>query len=403
MKINANKKIIEKILSRGIIKKVLPSLDQFQKRLLSGDRLKFYIGADPTSTALHLSHAKNYMLLEEFRTLGHEVIVLFGDFTARIGDPTEKGTAREQLSEETISNNVHGWLDQIKPLMNFNDQANPPRIAFNREWLSKLVFEDVLQLASNFSVQQMLERDMFEKRLKEKKPIYLHEFMYPLMQGYDSVALEVDIELCGTDQIFNALVGRTLLKRMKNRDKFVVAVNLMENPLTGDLMSKSRGTGVFLDSSPFDMYGSIMAQPDEMIKVLLVNNTRLPLEKINDLKNLENPRDGKQVAALEITKIFHGEDAAKAAEQRFIAQIQKKEVPENVPEVPIGQMRLPLIDVISKCVPNESTSNIRRLIKQSAIKIDGQKITNFEQAVNIPPQGGLILHVGKKRIYKITN
>ena len=268
MSVVTDKKRIDEIFSRGIVSEIIPSKDEFLQLLLSGRKLKIYIGADPTSSSLHLSHAKNYMFLEELRELGHEAVILVGDFTAQIGDPSERTETRKQISEEKIKENVREWISQIKPLTNFEDSENPPRIVYNSEWLSKLSLKDLIPLASNFTVQQMLERDMFEKRLNKNIPIYLHEFLYPLMQGYDSAVLDVDVELCGTDQIFNALAGRTLLKRLKNKDKFIIALNLMENPKTKELMSKSKGTGVFLSSLPNEMYGAIMAQPDEMIEIL---------------------------------------------------------------------------------------------------------------------------------------
>ncbi|MEI6752633.1 MAG: tyrosine--tRNA ligase [Paludibacter sp.] len=171
--------LIKEILDRGIIREILPTRDDFEKRLLNDDKLSFYIGADPTSNSLHLSHAKNYMVLEDFRKLGHKVYVLIGDFTARIGDPTEKATTRKQLSREEVLENVKSWVEQIKPLMDFDTKENPPEIVYNNDWLAKLTMEDVINLASNVTVQRMLERDMFQKRMTEEKPIYLHEFMYP--------------------------------------------------------------------------------------------------------------------------------------------------------------------------------------------------------------------------------
>lgn len=405
IKINNNmntekEKIVNQILNRGIIKEVIPSINEFKKKLLS-EKLRIYIGADPTSTALHLSHAKNYMLLEEFRKLGHEVIVLFGDFTARIGDPSDRSNVRARLSSEEIKINIKGWLKQIEPLMDFKAKKNPPKIMYNNDWLSKLSMADIVDLASNVTVQRMLERDMFEKRIKEEKPIFLHEFMYPLMQGYDSVAMEVDIELCGTDQIFNALMGRTLLKKYKNKDKLVVAVNLMENPITGELMSKSRGTGVFLDFNPFDMYGAIMSQPDEMIKIFLINNTRLSLEKIEEIVKMDNPRDAKMITALEIVKIFHGKDKAEEAQNRFIKLVQNKEIIiDDIPEVKIKNNST-LLDVLSECLNGElSNSEIRRLIKQNAVKIDGEVKNNFQEKINIKEKGNL-LKMGKKKWFKI--
>jgi tyrosyl-tRNA synthetase len=393
-------KKVDDILKRGVIKEIIPSKKAFRERLLN-EKLRIYIGADPTSTALHLSHAKNYMLLEEFRQLGHEVIVLFGDFTARIGDPTDRDSARKQLSAEEVKANVKDWLKQIKPLMNFEASKNPPKIMYNNDWLFKLTMGDVVELASSITVQRMLERDMFEKRIKEEKPIYLHEFMYPLMQGYDSVAMDVDVELCGTDQIFNALVGRTLSRRYNQKDKLVVAVNLMENPVTGELMSKSRGTGVFLDSTPFDMYGSIMSQPDEMIEVFLINNTRLSLERIKEICEKNNPRDAKMITALEITKIFHGEEKAQEAQERFVKLVQKKETAENVPEIKLGKQSSSLLDLLRECLEEDiSSSQIRRLIKYNSVKIDGETKNDFKEIIEIPKKG-MLVKVGKKKWFRV--
>src|SRR3989339_397920 len=230
MDIITDAKKIDEILERGTIVQILPTKDEFRKKLLNGERLKFYIGFDATAPTLHLSHAKNLMLLEKFRKLGHEVIVLFGDFTARIGDPTEEKSSRKQLTRDDVLENVKIWKELIKPLMDFNDKENPPVIKYNNEWLSKLNFEDIINLSSNFTVQQMIERDMFDKRLKDGKPIYLHEFFYPLMQGYDSVVMDVDVELCGTDEIKNLVKGSNpmevkkrlafeIVKKMKGEEK----------------------------------------------------------------------------------------------------------------------------------------------------------------------------------------
>lgn len=392
---------VEQILNRGVIVDILPDKESFRQRLLSLDPMKIYIGADPTSTSLHLSHAKNYMLLEEFRKLGHEVIVLFGNFTAQIGDPVGKATTRKQLSLEEVTQNVQGWIKQIKPLMDFKDKDNPPKIVYNNEWLSKLTMEDVINLASNVTVQQMIERDMFAKRLKEGQPIYLHEFMYPLMQGYDSVALGVDAELCGTDQTFNAMVGRTLLKKLKQKNKFVVTVNLMENPVTHELMSKSRGTGIFLNFDPFNMYGAIMSQPDEMIKIFLINNTRIPLNEIESIMSMKNPRDAKMRTALEITKIFHGEDKARDAQNDFIKLVQKRRSADNIPKVKIESQSISLYKLLKQCLPKETSSNeIRRLLVQNAVKVDGSIVTELESIINIPKKG-LELKVGKKKWFRI--
>lgn len=391
-------KKIDEILDRGTIVEILPSKEEFKTRLLSGEKLKFYIGFDATAPTLHLSHAKNFMLLEKFRKLGHEVIVLFGDFTARIGDPTGESTARKQLTREEVLGNVNKWKELIAPLMDFNSKENPPQIKYNHDWLAALNFEDVINLASNLTVQQMLERDMFEKRIGEGKPIYLHEFLYPLMQGYDSVAMDVDVEVCGTDQIFNALTGRTLLRKLKNKNKFVVAVTLMENPKTGELMSKSKGTGIFLDASANDKFGQIMSQSDEMIEILLVNCTLLPLDEIKEIMKA-NPRDAKLRLAGEIVEIYHGEEAARQAREFFINTFSKKEIPTDIAEFKItGEIKLTQLLVESGNA--KSLGDARRKIEQGGVSVDDVKITDPQVMVD-KDFDGKVLKVGKMGFVKI--
>lgn len=391
--------LIDEILDRGTIVEILPSKDEFKARLLSGEKLRFYIGFDATAPTLHLSHAKNFMLLEKFRKLGHEVIVLFGDFTARIGDPTGESSARKQLTREEVLRNVERWKEMIAPLMDFKSTENPPLIKYNNDWLAVLTFEDVINLASNLTVQQMLERDMFEKRMAEGKPIHLHEFLYPLMQGYDSVAMDVDVEVCGTDQIFNALTGRTLLRKLKNKNKFVVAVTLMENPKTGELMSKSKGTGIFLDTTANDMFGQIMSQSDEMIEILFTNCTTLSLSEIEEIMK-ENPRDAKLRLAGEIVKIYHGEDEARSAREFFINTFSKKEIPTDVAEF-MATEELKLAELLVKSGNATSMSDARRKIDQGGVSIDEEKLTD-QQMMITAQLDGKVLKVGKMGFVKIV-
>ncbi len=453
-----DEKKIDEILDRGVLKEFLPTKKEFKERLMSGEQLRFYIGADPTAKALHLGHAQNLMVLEDFRRLGHQVIFLIGDFTAMIGDPGDKSSARVKQTPEEVKANFKGWVEQVKNILDFEDEENPVLVKYNSEWLGKLKFADVLELASNFTVQQMLERDMFEKRLYGEirckkcgslwrpkstivttpnnetfeegtlktvindpyhclgcrkrlkyedieietipKPIYVHEFMYPLMQGYDSVAMEVDVELCGTDQIFNALAGRTLLQKLKGKDKFVIATNLIADEKTGQLMSKSNGTGVFLDLSAQDLFGAIMAQTDGMIRPLAVGCTRLSLAEVEEMVQMENPRDAKIRLAFEITKIFHGEDEAKKAQDYFINTFSKKEISaEDVEEieVAIGDR---LIDVLVKNNLAQSNADAKRKIKQGGVSIDGEKIDDITAQI-ANDMVGKILKVGKKKFRKI--
>ncbi len=400
MKTITDKKKILEVLDRGVIVDILPSKEKLIDAMTSGKRLKMYIGADPTSTSLHLSHAKNYILLEEFRKLGHEVIVLFGDFTARIGDPSGRKDSRSQLSEKQIAENVKGWVKQIKSLLDFSDKKNPPEIMYNSKWLSKLFFGDILRLASNFTVQQMLERDMFQKRMQENAPIYLHEFLYPLMQGYDSVAMDVDIELCGTDQTFNALAGRTLMKKLKDKEKFVVIVNLMENPKTHELMSKSRGTGVFLASSANEMYGALMAQPDEMTEIFFVNCTRIPLSQKSAVLGL-GPKAAKERVAFEIVKTMHGEKAAHGAQENFEKVFSKKEIPDDISELKIKEKTLSTLDLAVASGVLKSKGDARRLIEQGGFEYDGVPIKDAQETLGI--KNGSVLRVGKKHFFKIKN
>ncbi len=398
-----DEKLIDDLLSRSVAE-ILPSKEHFKKELLSGKKLRIYIGADATGTALHLGHATNYIVLEKFRRLGHKVIVLIGDFTARIGDPTDKNATRVQLTREQVVENTKTWLKQLKPILKFDDKENPVEVVYNNDWLSKMTFEDVIDLASNFTVQRMLERDMFEKRLKEQKPIYVHEFFYPLMQGYDSVHLDVDVEICGNDQKFNALAGRTLLQRYKNKDKFVFITTLLENPVTGEkMMSKSQGTGVFLDMSAVDMYGKIMAQPDANIPQLFIDCTFVDMSEIENIKKdlqsgVVNPKDIKMRLAREITAIYHDESEAKSAQQAFENTFAKGGVPDDMPEVTYSHNEnLAEILVRSGIVP--SKTEWRRLVTDGAVR-DGEdeKITD----PNWKPEKTVVLKIGKRRFVKVN-
>ncbi len=401
-KVITDKEKIEELLMRSVAE-ILPSRDGLREALSSGKQLRIYIGTDPTGTSLHLGHATNYMILEKFRRLGHEIIFLVGDFTARIGDPTDKSdSARKQLTREQVVEHVKTWMDQVRPIIDIDNKENPVRVLYNHEWLSKLTFEDVVNLASNFTVQQMIERDMFQVRIQEGKPLYMHELFYPLMQGYDSVAMDVDIEMCGADQKFNALAGRTLLKKLKDKEKFVFITTLLENPVTKEkMMSKSMGTGVFLDFDAEHMYGAIMAQADENMRQLFVDCTWLTLEEIEEKLKGDNPRDTKMQLALEITKIYHGEDAAQKAQNAFVQTFQKKEVPDDMPDFTVTA-KMTLIDILTKSGLATSRTDARRTVEQGAVKLNGEKVAvdALEQTVNLK-DGEVVLQKGKRYFLRL--
>lgn len=398
--INTDPKRIDEILERGTIVEILPTKKEFRDKLLSGEKLRFYCGFDATAPTLHLGHARNFLLLEKFRQLGHEVIVLFGDFTARIGDP-DKEAVRKQLSKKEVDFNVSQWEKLIEPLIDLKDSDNPALIKYNSEWLSKLTFEEIINLSSNFTVQQMIERDMFQKRIKEKRPVYLHEFFYPLMQGYDSVAMDVDVELCSTDQIFNALAGRTLLKKLKNKDKFVVAGSMLGDPKTDEVMSKSKGAGVFLDASSNDIYGQVMAQPDSIIEVLFINLTELSLSEIKDLDIANKPMEAKKKLAYEITKLLHGEKKASEAQESWISQFSEKEIPTDLPLIDLAQEEGILFKILSKIAPEivKSNSLAKTLIEQKSVDINSEVI--IDPYFVLEKNKEYIIKIGKKIFKRI--
>lgn len=398
MKTVIDKQKIKEVFERGIVSDVIPSHKELFDFLYAGGRLKIYIGLDPTFTSLHLGHAGNLIFLEDLRRLGHEVIMLIGDFTALIGDPSGRSDARPALSEAQIQANMKDWLAQVHPLLGFDDKENPVQIAYNSAWLGKLNLRDLVHLAANFTVQQMMERDMFEKRLEQGLPIYLHEFLYPLMQGYDSVAQDVNAELCGTDQLFNALAGRMLLKKLKNKDKFVITLKLLQNPKTGEMMSKSRGTGVFLASPADDMYGALLAQPDEMTETLFVHCTRLPLGEQGKVMAL-GPKEAKMAVAFEIVKLIHGEKAATAAQQNFEKLFSKREIPDDIPELKLPKAELSALELVMATDIPKSKSDARRLIEQGGFEVSGKTVENPQEMLIL--KGKEAVRLGKKHFFRV--
>jgi tyrosyl-tRNA synthetase len=393
---------IEELLSRSIAE-ILPSKEDLRQLLLGGKKIRVYVGADATGPQLHIGHSTNFIILEKLRQMGHEVFVLFGDFTAMIGDPTDKMAERRRLTKKQVEENIKTWKRQLSKTLDFNDKKNPAKIVKNSKWLSELKLSDLIDIASHFTVQRMLERDMFERRLKEEKPIYLHEFMYPLMQGYDSVALNVDLEIGGTDQTFNMLAGRMLQKVYDNRDKFVLTTTLLVNPLTGKkLMSKSEGGFIALNDKPNEMFGKVMALPDEVIVQIFIDCTHLPMETIRqmekEIKNGANPKDYKMRLAFEIVKLYHGEKAAKEARDNFVRVFQKKEAPEEIPVKKVKSEQL--FEILVEAGLAESKSEARRLIEQGGVKVDDKIIKDIYFKPDLEKQGVLI-QKGKRFFVKV--
>lgn len=401
MHIDVSKEKTTEIVERSI-SEIIPSKQEFLKRLRSGEQLVFYVGIDPTADYVHLGHSTNYLLLDRLHKLGHKIIVLVGDFTAMIGDPSDKTSIRVQLTKEQVEKNLKTFKRQIGKILDFDDTNNPIEFKFNSEWLSSLTFKDAVELASNFSVQQMIERDAFQKRIENNKPLYLHEFFYPLMQGYDSVALETDCEIGGTDQLFNMMAGRTLLKRYKNKDKFIVTTTLLENPKTGEkLMSKSLGTGIGLEEPADVMFRKIMQLPDCTLKQLFIDCTRLPIPEIDlimeKITNGENPRNVKMILANEITEMYHGKDKAKESKESWLKIISNKEIDiKNIPQI-VFESDADSIAVLANAM-DISKSQVRRLFTQKAIRINESTIA-IDDIDSI--KNGDVLSVGKKSHFKV--
>ena len=381
-----DKQKIEYALSRGI-ENIYPSKEELEKVLLSGKKLRIYTGIDPTGR-LHIGHGAVLRKLRQFQDLGHEVIVLIGDFTARIGDPTDKSVIRKKLTKEEVEKNSLGYKKLIGKILDVSHSNL--RFLHNEEWINKLKPEDMLELGSNFTVAQLLERDMFQKRIKEGKQIYLHEFLYPIFQAYDAASMDVDMQIGGNDQTFNMLAGRTLMKKTKGKEKFVLTTKLLVDP-TGKKMGKTEGNIVRLDEEPDEMYGKIMSWPDEIIAVAFEIGTDLDFDKN------AHPRDEKMRLAREIVRIYHGEKEARKAEENFVKTFQKGGLPEDVKEAWASKGDLLVGVLISEKLVSSKT-DFKRLIAEGAISIDNKKISD----INFKLQKSATIKIGKHRFLKIV-
>lgn len=391
--------MIYEILNRGVENIFVK--ESLEQKLLLGLKLKVYLGVDPTGSTLHMGHAIPLMKLKQFQDLGHEVILLMGDFTAMIGDPTDKIATRKQLTRKEVLDNLKKYKKQASKFLKFTG-PNKAQFKFNSKWLGKMKFEDVLSLASNVTVDQMLKRDMFARRNEEGKPIFIHEFMYPLMQGYDSVAMNVDVEIGGNDQTFNMLMGRDLVSHLLKKDKSVVAMKLLEDN-NGKKMGKTEGNMVSFEDSSNDMFGKVMSWNDSLILKGFELCTNVSLEQIKDFENKMqsgvNPKDLKMRLAREIVTIYHGDKKAGEAEVNFVNTFQKKEIPDEMEEVKLKHGDL-LVDVFFENKVFASKSEWRRLVEEGAVKKlseEGEeKIIDFKI---IATPG--VYKIGKRRFIKI--
>jgi len=386
-KIVTDEQKIEELLTRRI-EAVFPSKEEAEKRLKEGKELRIYLGIDPTGPDLHLGHTIPLLFLKQLLELGHKPVLVIGDFTARIGDPTDKKTARKPLTEKEVKNNMKNYLGQVYKIL----PEGSFEVKYNSSWLSKMSFEDVLGLASHTTVQQMSARDMFQERIKNEKPIGLHEFLYPLMQGYDSVAMKIDGEVGGNDQTFNMLVGRDLEKKLINKDKLVFATKLLVDAESGKKMSKTEGGLISLSDSPQDMFGKTMKTvPDEMTELVFRLCTEKPVEWIEDKKRSE-PYDFKKELASELVRMYYDEKEAMKAWQEWDRVFSKGELPSEMEEVKTAK----LVELVG-LVTQGSSSSAKILIDQGAVKVNG----GVKKEWNLMPKEGDVIQIGPKKFVKV--
>ena len=393
-----------RLISHGVAD-LLPE-DEFKKKLeksvATNTPLIVKLGLDPTAPDIHLGHTVVLRKLKLFQDFGHKVIILIGDFTARIGDPTGKSVTRPPLTEEQVITNAKTYQEQIFKVLD----PEKTEVRFNSEWLSKLDFADVLKLASKYTVARMLERDDFHKRYTEGRPISIHEFMYPLMQGYDSVALKADVEFGGTDQTFNLLMGRHLQGEEGMPEQTIITMPILEGLDGVQKMSKSLGNYIGISEAPSEMYGKAMSIPDELMMRYFMLVTDMSIEEQEQLsQDLESgaahPRDVKMKLAHTIVRLYHGEEAANFGQEEFVRVFQKHAMPTDIPEYKVAITAEPVFapQLLSDAGLTASNGEARRSIKAGAFKIDSEKC-NEEHIVL---KDGMVLQVGKRKFIKIVS
>lgn len=389
------------VIRRGTAE-IVPEAELVEKltRSLKENRpLKVKLGLDPNAPDIHLGHTVVLQKMRQFQDLGHQVIIIIGDYTGRIGDPSGKSETRKQLSEEQVLANARTYQEQIFKVLD----PGSTQVVFNSQWLSTLDFAQVLTLASKYTVARMLERDDFDKRMKSNQPIGIHEFFYPLMQGYDSVALEADIELGGTDQKFNLLMGRTLQKEYGQEPQIAIMMPILEGLDGVQKMSKSLGNYIGINEDPNEMFGKTMSIADDLMLRYFELVTRVDMEEIRamdaSMKGGTNPRDIKIRLAREIITMYHGQEEADQAESQFRNVFSNNQLPEEIPEASVEAEPVWIAKLLLSAGLVGSTSDGRRMVVQGAVKLDGEKVT--DPSLELTPEDGMVLQVGKRKFARL--
>ena len=385
---------IEELSTRGVTN-IIPSKEELEKKLKSGEKLNIYLGIDPTSTKLHLGHTVPLRKIQAFAESGHNVTFLIGDFTALIGDTSDKESERPILTTEQIEENFKTYKKQAEKIIDFSKV----KVRNNSEWLKKLTFEDIVKLTQHFSLGDFISRELIKKRLTEGKKIGLHEVLYPIMQGYDSYFMDTDVQVGGTDQTFNMQAGRTLQKDLRDKQSFVLSTPILEGT-DGRKMSKSLGNAIWLEDSAEDIYARVMAINDDLIIqyfTLATNASMLEVKKIEG-EVIKNPMSAKKKLAFEIVRELYSEKDAKNAEEHFQRIVQEKELPKEIREAKMPNNVSDFSDLFIQLGEASSRSQIKRLIDQGGIKIDNQ---NIKDKPYFKIKNGSIIQIGKQRFIKI--
>lgn len=386
------------------VHEIIPEAELRQKLVKSiatGVPLKIKLGLDPTAPDVHLGHSVVLNKLRQFQENGHIIQLIIGDFTGKIGDPTGKSVARKQLTDEEVKRNAQTYFEQFGKVLD----KEKVELHYNSKWLSSLNLEDVIHLSSKITVARLIERNDFSNRLSTGKPVSLHEFFYPLMQGYDSVALESDVELGGTDQQFNVLMGRHLQEHYNQEKQVVILLPLLEGLDGVDKMSKSKHNYIGIDEDPNQMFGKTMSIPDELIIKYFNLITDLSLDEKAEIEKeliqgTLHPRDAKIRLGKTIVSMYHGVEAAELAENNFKEIFQKGALPDDIPEIQwTGESRVPIIDLLVELNMQGSKSEARRMIQNGGIRINSEKVLDMQLEVEI--EDGLIVQVGKRKYKKL--
>lgn len=388
------KNLLEKEVEEIIVKESL------ERKIKSGKKLRIKFGADPTKPDLHLGHAVVIRVLKKFQEEGHIIIFVVGDYTAKIGDPSGRDKTRPMLSEQEIEKNAQTYFEQVGKILDIKNIE----LKRNSEWLKNLDYAEIIKIASKFNIARILERDDFYNRYKKGISIGLHEFLYPVMQAYDSLFLKADLEIGGTDQKFNMLAGRELQEKMGEEPQDVITCKILEGLDGKRKMSKSLNNYVGLDESPLEMYGKIMSIPDSLIIKYYSLCTDYSSKEIKELEksmkiNKINPRDAKAKLAYSIVKIYHNQEEAQKASAEFERIFKMREMPKDIPEITLKMPIYLICDLLVSTNLVNSKSEARRLIEQKGVKIDGETITNKNKKIKIKED--MVIQVGKRRFVRV--